>query len=68
MQSLLHCKNFKVRINACLAMTTPTEKDQYGDQLPSIVKSIVEAWEICQQNTEYKEIKYKQQLQQQVKK
>ncbi|CAO3627309.1 unnamed protein product [Mucor fragilis] len=65
--SLLSCKNFKVRINACLALTTPKQQDQYGDKLTLIVKSIVEAWDVCQKNSEYKEIKYKQQLEQQIK-
>ncbi|EPB90414.1 hypothetical protein HMPREF1544_02780 [Mucor circinelloides 1006PhL] len=65
--SLLNCKNFKVRINACLALTTPKQQDQYGDKLTLIVKSILEAWDVCQKNTEYKEIKYKQQLEQQIK-
>jgi hypothetical protein len=66
--ALIQCKNFKVRINACLAMTTPSKQEQYGDKLPLIIKSILEAWEICQQNQEYKEIKYKNQLEQQVNK
>lgn len=65
-QSLLDCKNFKVRINACLAMTTPTKEDQYGDKLPVIIKSILDAWEICQQSVDYNEIKYKKQLEQQI--
>ncbi|CEP10827.1 hypothetical protein [Parasitella parasitica] len=65
--SLLHCKNFKVRINACLALTTPKRQDQYGGKLVLIVKSILEAWDVCEKNTEYKEIKYKQQLEQQIK-
>ncbi len=65
-QSLIQCKNFKVRINACLAITTPLKEEQYGDKLPIIIKSILEAWKICQQNQEYKEIKYKNQLEQQV--
>lgn len=65
-QSLIHCKNFKVRINACLAMTTPLKRDQYGDKLPLIIKSILDAWDTCQENKEYKEIKYKNQLEQQV--
>jgi hypothetical protein len=65
-KALLQCKNFKVRINACLAITTPRQVDQYGDNLPLIIKSILEAWDICQQNQEYKEIKYKQQLERQV--
>ncbi|KAI8640594.1 armadillo-type protein [Parasitella parasitica] len=64
--SLLHCKNFKVRINACLALTTPKQRDQYGDKLVKIVESILEAWSVCEKNAEYKEIKYKQQLEQQV--
>lgn len=65
-QSLLQCKNFKVRINACLALTTAKNQNQYGDKMTLIVKSILEAWEICQKNQEYKEAKYKQQLEKQV--
>lgn len=64
-QSLIHCKNFKVRINACLAMTQPNQREQYGDKLPLIVQSILDAWDICQMHNDYKEIKYKNQLQEQ---
>lgn len=62
--SLIHCKNFKVRINACLALTRPLKRDQYGDKLPLIIKSILEAWDTCE--NEYKEMKYKAQLEEQV--
>lgn len=67
-QSLVHCKNFKVRINACLAMTCPNRCEMYGDKLPVIIQSILDAWEICQKHDDYKEIKYKNQLEEQVKK
>jgi hypothetical protein len=69
-QSLLQCKNFKVRINACLAISTPEREDQYGDkkQLHTIVKSITDAWDICQEKTDYNELKYNHQLEHQVRK
>ncbi|KAI7902841.1 armadillo-type protein [Cokeromyces recurvatus] len=66
-KALLHCKNFKVRINACLALTTPKKKSDYGNQLPIIVESILEAWKICQENHGYKEVKYKEQFEHQVR-
>ncbi|KAI8884495.1 hypothetical protein K501DRAFT_247598 [Backusella circina FSU 941] len=67
-QSLLCCKNFKVRINACLAISTPEREDQYGDkkQLFAIVKSVTDAWDTCQEKTDYKELKYKEQLEEQI--
>ncbi|KAI8348267.1 armadillo-type protein [Blakeslea trispora] len=63
--ALTDCKNFKVRINACLALTAAQREIQYGDKLAVIAKSIIDAWDHCQTNTAYKEIKYKQQLEQQ---
>ncbi|KAI9478693.1 MAG: armadillo-type protein [Benjaminiella poitrasii] len=67
LKALVHCKNFKVRINACLALTASKNKARYGNQLPIIIEGILEAWNTCQLNQEYKEIRYKQQLEQQVK-
>ncbi|KAI8994959.1 armadillo-type protein [Pilobolus umbonatus] len=65
-QSLVQCKNFKVRINACLALNAPNHQSQYGDKLELIVDNILIAWDICQNNHEYKEIKYKEQLEEQI--
>ncbi|KAI8330801.1 armadillo-type protein [Choanephora cucurbitarum] len=64
--ALVDCKNFKVRINACLALTAAKREAQYGDKLPVIAKSILDAYDNCQTNTAHKEMKYKQQLEQQV--
>ncbi|KAI8082570.1 armadillo-type protein [Gilbertella persicaria] len=68
MHALVACKNFKVRINACRALTAPEKQIQYGDKLDVIIQSMIEAWDICQQHTDCKEMKYKQQLEQQASK
>lgn len=65
-KSLLQCKNFKVRINACLALSTPTSREKYGNKLDVIISSISEALKKCQESEEYTEIKYKRQLESQV--
>ncbi|CAO3699713.1 unnamed protein product [Rhizopus stolonifer] len=65
-KSLLQCKNFKVRINACLALSTPTSREKYGNKLDMIVSSISEALKKCQESEEYTEIKYKRQLESQI--
>ncbi|KAG1453298.1 hypothetical protein G6F55_008215 [Rhizopus delemar] len=65
-QSLLQCKNFKVRINACLALSTPKSREKYGNKLEMIMSSISEAWKKCQENEGYSEIKYRNQLESQV--
>ncbi|KAI8987688.1 armadillo-type protein [Mycotypha africana] len=69
MDALLNCKNYKVRINACLALSTPKLPEQYGDQLTSIVSAILKAWDRLLKDDEqgsFNEIKYKEQLKKQV--
>ncbi|KAI9263034.1 armadillo-type protein [Sporodiniella umbellata] len=65
-KSLLSCKNFKVRINACLALSTPASREKYGNKMETIISSISEALKKCQENEEYTEIKYRNQLEEQV--
>ncbi|KAI9031530.1 armadillo-type protein [Phycomyces nitens] len=64
--ALTQCKNFKVRINACLALTRPSLQAQYGspDQLKTIVSSVLEAYKTCldDKETEFQELGYKDQL------
>ncbi|ORY95566.1 armadillo-type protein, partial [Syncephalastrum racemosum] len=63
-QSLLHCRNYKVRIHACMALATPTSLDKYGDQYPAVQKAIASAQQACseEQEGEYQEYRYKEQL------
>lgn len=65
-QSLVECKNYKVRINACLALSIPKSKEKYGNKLEMILSCIKEAWNKCQASDEYSELKYKTQLENQV--
>ncbi|KAI7862931.1 armadillo-type protein, partial [Spinellus fusiger] len=64
--SLTQCKNFKVRIHACLALTTPSLYTQYGSsqQILIIVEAILETHRACSEDkdTEFQELGYKQQL------
>ncbi|KAG0177249.1 HEAT repeat-containing protein 6 [Apophysomyces sp. BC1021] len=68
-QSLTQCKNFKVRINACLALSTPSHRDRYGDpsQFGMIINAIKDAWTACDsEETEFQENRYKEQLKDQL--
>ncbi|KAF7722562.1 HEAT repeat-containing protein 6 [Apophysomyces ossiformis] len=68
-QSLTQCKNFKVRINACLALAAPMERDRYGDprQLGAVVDGILTSWDACEnEETDYQEVRYKEQLKNQI--
>ncbi|CDH49671.1 heat repeat-containing protein 6 [Lichtheimia corymbifera JMRC:FSU:9682] len=66
--SLLQCRNFKVRINACLALATPTRRDQYGSSFDAVVQAILAAWDACHQEDDtFQEYRYREQLKEQVK-
>jgi len=63
-------KNFKVRINACLALSTPTTRAKYGDtvMLCKILQVIVTSLENVDNltGTGFSEVKYQEQLRNQV--
>ena len=64
-------KNFKVRINACLALSTPTTRAKYGDtiMLCKILDVIVTSLENVDNltSTRFSEVKYQDQLRTQVR-
>ncbi|KAI8379388.1 armadillo-type protein [Radiomyces spectabilis] len=68
--SLNSCKNFKVRINSCLALATPTKREFYGDQrlFNKTVEGVLKAWDACQDGaeTEFQEYRYREQLKHQL--
>ncbi|KAI9310898.1 armadillo-type protein [Dichotomocladium elegans] len=67
-QSLLHCRNFKVRINACLALCAPTERRKYGDRFCAVAQAIAEALDSChQEDDSFQEYRYREQLKEQVR-
>ncbi|CAB4383085.1 unnamed protein product [Rhizophagus irregularis] len=63
-------KNFKVRINACLALSTPTTRAKYGDtvMLCKILQVIVTSLENVDNltGTGFSEVKYQEQLRNQL--
>ena len=65
-------KNFKVRINACLALSTPTTRAKYGDtmMLCNILQAIVTSLENIDNltGTRFNEVKYQEQLRDRVRK
>ncbi|ORX61298.1 hypothetical protein DM01DRAFT_1119402 [Hesseltinella vesiculosa] len=72
-QTLLHCMtkcaNYKVRINACLALASPTDVAQFGDQWEPVYKALIAAWDDIQTleaGTDFNERKYRSQLKDQL--
>ncbi|CAO3646136.1 unnamed protein product [Cunninghamella echinulata] len=68
-KALTKCSNYKVRINACLALATPKQIHFYGDHLQTIFQSILSTWYACHDlnhSIEYQELKYHEQLKDQV--
>ena len=63
------CKNFKVRINAALALTTPHQRCQYGDAVMySVVwKGLIEALGTAEDISDYIDFRYRDSLTDQVK-
>ncbi|CAG8857514.1 29724_t:CDS:1, partial [Gigaspora margarita] len=59
-------KNFKVRINASLALATPTTRDKYGDitTFIKILQAVVTSLENIDNlaGTGFSEVKYQEQL------
>lgn len=62
------CKNFKVRINAALALTTPHQRCQYGDAVMySVVwKGLIDALGTAEDISDYIDFRYRDSLTDQV--
>ncbi|GJJ76544.1 hypothetical protein EMPS_08903 [Entomortierella parvispora] len=67
LQAIQHSRNFKVRINACAALTVPKTRAKYGDQ--ALFREIVRVVMSCAQNLdaeqgdhEFGELQYRDQL------
>ncbi|XP_070572306.1 HEAT repeat-containing protein 6-like isoform X2 [Ptychodera flava] len=62
------CKNFKVRINAGLALAIPTSREKFGDvsQYCKIWKCLVDALEASEKVTDFSEFKYRENLRDQL--
>ncbi|KAI8335129.1 armadillo-type protein, partial [Chlamydoabsidia padenii] len=70
-QALTQCKNYKVRINAALALATPHQQTRYGHHLNTIYQTVLSVWHDCHDpnvSTEFQEYKYQEQLKHQVTK
>lgn len=68
-KALTKCSNYKVRINACLALATPKQIRFYGDCIQPIFQAILSTWHACHdpnRSIEYQELKYHEQLKDQV--
>ncbi|XP_043198699.1 HEAT repeat-containing protein 6-like [Amphibalanus amphitrite] len=59
-------KNFKVRINAALALSAPSKRAVFGDQLPYAWRHLLEALETAQNITDFNEFKHRDTLLRQV--
>ncbi|CAO3628299.1 unnamed protein product [Cunninghamella blakesleeana] len=69
-KALTKCNNYKVRINACLALATPKQIHFYGDCMQPIFQAILSTWHNCHdpnRSIEYQELKYHEQLKDQLK-
>jgi len=55
-------KNFKVRINAALALAAPRSRAVYGEQLPMTWRHLLEALETAQNITDFNEFKHRDTL------
>ncbi|XP_077996052.1 HEAT repeat-containing protein 6-like [Glandiceps talaboti] len=62
------CKNFKVRINAALALAIPTSREKFGtvDQFCKVWKCLVDALEGTEEVTDFSEFKYRENLRDQL--
>ena len=68
-QAVRQCRNYKVKINACLALATPVARDKYGRQFETVLQAILSAWEAChkEEDGEFQEYRYREQLKDQVR-
>lgn len=62
------CKNFKVRINAALALGTPSQRQHYGttEQFCAVWRSLLGALETAETVMDFAEYKYRDSLNGQV--
>ncbi|XP_033748444.1 HEAT repeat-containing protein 6-like [Pecten maximus] len=62
------CKNFKVRINAALALGSPSDRDQYGDisLFLSVWEALIRGLETAEEVTDFAEYKYRGNLNNQI--
>ncbi|XP_069136002.1 LOW QUALITY PROTEIN: HEAT repeat-containing protein 6-like [Argopecten irradians] len=62
------CKNFKVRINAALALGSPADRDQYGDisLFLSVWEALIQCLETAEEVTDFAEYKYRGNLNNQI--
>ncbi|KAL1927140.1 hypothetical protein VTP01DRAFT_5103 [Rhizomucor pusillus] len=69
-RSLNQCRNYKVKINACLALATPSDGGKYGDDqlFTAVYQAVEQAKVACEtgQEENFQEYRYKEQLKQQV--
>jgi hypothetical protein len=67
LQAVQHSRNFKVRINACAALTVPKTRAKYGDQqlfrqIVKVVMASVQNMDAEQGDHEFGELQYRDQL------
>ncbi|XP_068749728.1 HEAT repeat-containing protein 6-like isoform X2 [Montipora capricornis] len=60
------CKNFKVRINAVIALSVPPERRYYGDVYSHVYATLIDALKNTEKVTEFSEFKYRDTLRQQL--
>ena len=62
------CKNFKVRINAAIALSTPKQRDQYGEVglYCRVWTGVVEAFETAEDISDFIDFRYRDKLIEQV--
>ena len=62
------CKNFKVRINAALALGSPPDRCQYGqtDVFVMVIESLIVGLQMSEQVTDLAEYRYRSNLNNQV--
>ena len=67
-QVVNNCNNFKVRINAALALSVPSERRHYGEValFVTVWESLVESLKTAEDITDFAEFRYKDSLTEQV--
>nr|XP_039257889.1 HEAT repeat-containing protein 6-like isoform X1 [Styela clava] len=64
--SVTSCKNFKVRIKAALALSTPVKRDQFGSMFSEIYRSLIHGFEDSDMAANFTEYKFRDTLQEQL--
>ena len=67
-QVVKDCKNFKVRINASLALSVPLQRQHYGEVAlyVTVWQSLVESLKTAEDITDFAEFRYRDSLTEQV--